>query len=113
MKPDHITSTVNYIRNMFKSYNLDYTLNIEFLEDDYDSLYTVEQIAGTMLGYFTFLAILISYHGLIGLSTFVTVRRPKKGIGSTRTMAIEILFHLVKRIYCIVALSFILAMSPC
>ena len=40
MKPDHITSTVNYIRNIFKSYNLDYTLDFEFLEDDYDNLYT-------------------------------------------------------------------------
>jgi putative ABC transport system permease protein len=113
MKPDHITSTVNYIRNIFKSYNLDYTLNIGFLENDYDSLYTIEQIAGTMLSYLTFLAIIISCLGLIGLSTFMTVRRTKEiGIRKTHgAKSIEIFFLLSKEYIALVTISFLIA-SP-
>jgi putative ABC transport system permease protein len=113
MKPDHITSTVNYIRNIFKSYNLDYTLNIGFLEDDYDSLYTAEQIAGTMLIYLTFLAIIISCLGLIGLSAFMTMRRTKEiGIRKTHgAKSIEIFFKLSKEYIALVTISFLIA-SP-
>ncbi|OFY67068.1 MAG: hypothetical protein A2Y71_05040 [Bacteroidetes bacterium RBG_13_42_15] len=113
MKPDHIISTVNYIRNIFKSYNLDYTLNIGFLEDDYDSLYTAEQIAGTMLIYLTFLAIIISCLGLIGLSAFMTMRRTKEiGIRKTHgAKSIEIFFKLSKEYIGLVTISFLIA-SP-
>jgi ABC-type antimicrobial peptide transport system permease subunit len=113
MKPDNISSTVKYIRNIFKSYNLDYTLNIGFLEDDYDSLYTLEQTGGTMLSYLAFLAIIISCLGLIGLSTFMTVRRTKEiGIRKTHgAKSIEIFFQLSKEYIALVAISFLIA-SP-
>jgi ABC-type antimicrobial peptide transport system permease subunit len=113
MKPDHITSTVNHIRNIFKSHNLDYTLNIGFLEDDYDSMYIVEQTAGTMLGYLTFLAIIISCLGLIGLSSFMIERRTKEiGIRKTNgAKTIEIFTLLSKEYFTMVIISFIIA-SP-
>jgi len=113
MKPDHITSIVNYIRNIFKPYNLDNTLDIGFLKDDYDSMYHVEQTAGIFLGYLTFLAIIISCLGLIGLSTFMTVRRTKEiGIRKTHgAKTIEIFFQLSKEYITLVAISFLIA-SP-
>jgi putative ABC transport system permease protein len=113
MKPDHITSTVSYIRNIFKPYNLDNTLEIGFLKDDYDSMYIVEQTAGILLGYLTFLAIIISCLGLIGLSTFMIVRRTKEiGIRKAHgAKSIEIFFMLSKEYFIMVIISFIIA-SP-
>ena len=113
VKPDHITSTSNYIRNFFKSYNLDNTLDIGFLKDDYDSMYMIEQKAGIFMGYLTFLAIIISCLGLIGLSTFMTLRRTKEiGIRKTHgAKSIEIFFLLSKEYFTMVIISFIIA-SP-
>jgi ABC-type antimicrobial peptide transport system permease subunit len=111
MKPDHITSIVNYVRNIFKPYNLDKTLDIGFLKADYDTMYHVEQTAGIFLGYLTFLAIIISCLGLIGLSTFMTVNRTKEiGIRKTHgAKSIEIFFLLSKEFFTMVIISFIIA----
>jgi putative ABC transport system permease protein len=113
MKPDHISSIVNYIRNFLKSYNLDNTLDIGFLKDDYDSMYVVEQTAGILLGYLTFLAIIISCLGLIGLSTFMILRRTKEiGIRKAHgAKSIEIFLLLSKEYFTMVIISFIIA-SP-
>lgn len=113
MKPDHITLTVKYIRNIFKPYNLDNSLDIRFLKDDYDSMYIIEQTAGILLGYLTFLAIIISCLGLIGLSTFMTVRRTKEiGIRKAHgAKSSEIFFLLSKEYFTMVIISFIIA-SP-
>jgi putative ABC transport system permease protein len=113
MKPDHITSTLNYIRNIFKPYNPDKTLDIGFLKDDYDNMYHIEQTAGIFLRYLTFLAIIISCLGLIGLSTFMTERRTKEiGIRKVHgAKSIEIFFLLSKEYFTMVIISFIIA-SP-
>ncbi|MCX6300728.1 MAG: ABC transporter permease [Bacteroidia bacterium] len=111
MKPDHISSIVNYIRNFLKSYNLDNTLDFGFLKDDYNSIYIIEQTAGVFLGYLTFLAIIISCLGLIGLSAFMTVRRTKEiGIRKTHgAKPIEIFSMLSKEYIGLVTISFIIA----
>ena len=113
MKPDHITSTLNYIRKIFKSYNLDNTLDFGFLKDDYNSIYIIEKTAGVFLGYLTFLAIIISCLGLIGLSAFMTLRRTKEiGIRKVHgAKSIEIFFLLSKEYFTMVIISFIIA-SP-
>jgi putative ABC transport system permease protein len=76
--PDHITSTVDYIKKTFKTYNLHYPLEFNLLDDYYDNLYRKEQRMGKIFGYFSFLAIFISCLGLIGLSSFMTERRTKE-----------------------------------
>jgi putative ABC transport system permease protein len=66
-----------------------------------------------MLGYLTFLAIIISCLGLIGLSSFMIERRTKEiGIRKTNgAKAIEIFFLLSKEYFTMVIISFIIA-SP-
>lgn len=78
MKSDHIISTVDYIRKAFKSYNLTYPLDFKFLDNDYNKLYQTEERMSKIFGYFSFLAIIISCLGLIGLSLFMTEQRTKE-----------------------------------
>ena len=90
---------------------MDYTLEFRFLDDDYASTYWLEQKAGTMLGYLTILAIIISCLGLIGLSTFMTVHRTKEiGIRKANgAKPIEIISLLSKEYVKLVVVSFIIA----
>jgi putative ABC transport system permease protein len=111
MKPDNITSTVDYIKKTIKSYNLPYQINFRFLENDYDNLYRTEQRMGKIFGYFSLLAIIISCLGLIGLSSFMTERRTKEiGIRKINGAKSNEIFSLLSREYIIwVMISIIIA----
>jgi putative ABC transport system permease protein len=113
MKPDHIPATVEYIRKTLKSYNLPYSVDFKFLDDDYDNMYRTEQRMGKIFGYFSFLAIIISCLGLIGLSSFMTERRTKEiGIRKANgAKAIEI-FSLLSKEYMILVMISILIACP-
>ena len=113
IKPDRTASTIDYIRSVFKEYNLDYSLQFNFVTDNYKDHYRIEQIAGKMFGYFTILAILISFLGLIGLSAFTTVQRTKEiGIRKVNgSRSSEVFSLLIKDYLKLVVISFAIA-SP-
>jgi putative ABC transport system permease protein len=78
MKPDKINSTVEFVEKAFKSFDPGLPIDFHFLDDDFDKLYSTEKRMGKIFGYFSFLAIIISCLGLIGLSLFMTERRTKE-----------------------------------
>jgi len=78
MKPDKITTTVDFIDKTFKSFDPGLPINFHFLDVDFDNLYLAEQRMGKIFGYFSLLAIVISCLGLIGLSSFMIGRRTKE-----------------------------------
>lgn len=113
IKPDRTASTISYIRSVFKEYNLDYSLQFSFLTDNYNDHYRIEQIAGKMFGYFSLLAILISFLGLIGLSAFTTMQRTKE-IGLRKVngaRSSEVFSLLIKDYLKLILISFLIA-SP-
>lgn len=111
MKPENISSTVDYIKKLFKSYNLNYPLEFKFLDDEYDMLYRTEQRIGRILVYSSFLAIIISCIGLIGLSLFMTELRTKEiGIRKVNgAKSFEIFFLLSKEYLILVMISILIA----
>jgi ABC-type antimicrobial peptide transport system permease subunit len=78
MKPDKILSIVEFIKKTYKSFDPGLPIDFHYLDDDYDNLYRTEQRMGKIFSYFSFLAIIISCLGLIGLSSFMTERRTKE-----------------------------------
>jgi putative ABC transport system permease protein len=78
MKPNKIISTVESVKKTYKSFDPGLPIDFHFLDDDYDNLYRTEQRMGKIFSYFSFLAIIISCLGLIGLSSFMTERRSKE-----------------------------------
>jgi putative ABC transport system permease protein len=113
MKPDKIISTVEFIKKTFKSFDPGLPIDFHFLDDDYDNLYRTEQRMGKIFGYFSFLAIIISCLGLIGLSSFMTQRRTKEiGIRKINgAKSIEI-FSLLSREYIICVMISIIIACP-
>jgi ABC-type antimicrobial peptide transport system permease subunit len=111
MKPDHIASTVESVKRLYKSFDPGLPINFHFLDDDFDNLYRTEQRMGKIFGYFSFLAIIISCLGLIGLSSFMTERRTKEiGIRKANgAKSNEIFFLLLKEYIIWVMISIIIA----
>jgi putative ABC transport system permease protein len=113
IRPDKISSTVDFIEKTVKSYNLPYPINVRFLDGDYEKLYRTEQRMGKIFGYFSLLAIIISCLGLIGLSSFMAVRRTKEiGIRKVNGAKAGEIFSMLSGEYIVwVLVSFIIA-SP-
>jgi ABC-type antimicrobial peptide transport system permease subunit len=78
MKPGNTASTVASIKKTYNSFKADIPLDFHFLNDDFDKLYRSEERISRILTFFSFLAIIISCLGLIGLSSFMTMRRTKE-----------------------------------
>jgi putative ABC transport system permease protein len=113
MKPDNIPATVDYIRKTLKSYNLPYSVDFKFLNDDYNNMYRTELRMSKIFGYFSFLAIVISCLGLIGLSSFMTERRTKEiGIRKANGAKANEIFSLLLKEYIIWVMISIIIASP-
>jgi putative ABC transport system permease protein len=111
MKSDKISSPLEFVRKTFKSYNQSIPLVFKFFEDDYNNLYWREQRMSKIFDYFSFLAIIISTLGLIGLSLFMTELRTKE-IGLRKingAKSFEIFFMLSKEYLLWVLISIIIA----
>jgi putative ABC transport system permease protein len=66
MRPGNVNSTFESIKKTYNSFKPDIPVDFHFLDDDFDKLYRSEQRMSKILGYFSFLAIIISCLGLIG-----------------------------------------------
>jgi putative ABC transport system permease protein len=111
MKPDQAASTIKSVRSVLKEHNIDYSLIFYFLTDIYNDHYQIERVIGTMFGWFTLLAILISCLGLIGLSAFTTVQRTKEiGIRKVNGARSSEVFSLLLKDYLkLILISFLIA----
>ena len=111
MNNEHIPSTVESIKKTYKSFNPGLPIDFHFLDDDFDNLYRTEQRMSKIFGYFSFLAIIISCLGLIGLSSFMTERRTKEiGIRKANGAKSFEIFSMLSREYLIwVSISIIIA----
>ncbi len=70
--------TISEIEELYGSYNPGFIFNYQFLDEDYQALYTAEQRVSTLSKYFAGFAILISCLGLFGLASFTAQRRQKE-----------------------------------
>ena len=66
------------LQNLYTEFNPGFTFDYQFLDQDYQALYTAEQRISALSRYFAGLAILISCLGLFGLAAFTAERRRKE-----------------------------------
>jgi putative ABC transport system permease protein len=111
MKHDNISSTIESIRKTFDSFKPVLPLNFHFLNEDFDNMYQAEQRINRIFSWFSFLAVIISCLGLIGLSLFMTERRTKEiGIRKINGAKSPEIFSLLSREYIMwVMISIIIA----
>ena len=73
-----IPQALTGIRRVWEAMNPITPFEYHFLDETYDHLYKKEQRIGTIVNYFTFLAVFISCLGLFGLASFMAERRTKE-----------------------------------
>ena len=78
ISPEHVSQTVDDIRDIVVKYSPGYPFELHFLEESYGQLYRSEERMGSIIKYFSILAILISCLGLFGLASYMAEQRTKE-----------------------------------
>jgi putative ABC transport system permease protein len=78
VSPGKESALLDQIRDLNNKWNPGYTFNYSFLDNDYESQYVAERLAGSLAGCFAVLAVIISCLGLFGLAAFTAERREKE-----------------------------------
>jgi len=85
ISPQNLDSTLRFMQGVWEKFESNYPFHYQFFDDDFDSLYRSERRIGTIVKYFSVLAVFISCLGLFGLATFMAERRIKE-IGIRRVL---------------------------
>jgi len=101
------------IEAICKRLNPKFPFSYRFSDEEYQKLYTSEQVIGKLSNWFSFLAIFISCLGLLGLAVFTAEQRTKEiGIRKVLGASTTSLFNLLSKEFLqFVLLAFIIA-SP-
>ncbi|MBT3382535.1 MAG: hypothetical protein HN778_14310 [Prolixibacteraceae bacterium] len=104
--------TMNYIDEIFKELAPQSLFKYQFIDEEFNHLYTTDRIMVRLLGIFSMLAILIATLGIISLSTMAAENRTKEiGIRKVNGAKIaEILTMLNRDFVKWVALAFVVAL---
>ncbi|MGD8307692.1 MAG: ABC transporter permease, partial [Ignavibacteria bacterium] len=78
LRSDNVSQTIARVENTYEKYADESGLKFTFLDESLNQLYASEENIGNILKYFAVLAIFISCLGLIGLSSFMALRRTKE-----------------------------------
>ncbi|MGD9347160.1 MAG: ABC transporter permease [Candidatus Aminicenantes bacterium] len=78
VRSENIQHTIAGIKDVYETFNPEFPFIYRFLEDDYVGLYVSEERTGSVVKYFSLLAILVSCLGLFGLAAFMAEQRTKE-----------------------------------
>jgi putative ABC transport system permease protein len=78
VKPDNYAGTISFLRNTWKKYAGDETLDYSFLNNNMENLYIADLRTSNIASVFSILAIFIACLGLLGLASFITGQRTKE-----------------------------------
>lgn len=89
IKPGDYPATMSFIRNTWKEFAGNESIDFNFLDQDLARLYIADERTSQIAAIFSMLAILVACLGLLGLAAFVTERRTKE-IGVRKVLGASI-----------------------
>ncbi|MFC1732168.1 ABC transporter permease [candidate division KSB1 bacterium] len=78
IRPENVSETVEFVRSKWEEFDSQYPFEYSFVDENYGELYRAEERLGSLVGYFTLLAIIIGCLGLFGLASFSAEQRTKE-----------------------------------
>ena len=76
--PTGLSATLAYLEETWKTVIPDYPFEYNFLDEAYDRIYRAEENLGSLVNYFSVLAIFIACLGLFGLASFTAEQRSRE-----------------------------------
>lgn len=78
IRSDSAAEAIRFLENKWKELTRGFTFEYYFLDESLDARYKSEQTTGSLLKYFTILAVFIACIGLLGLVSFMAQQRTKE-----------------------------------
>ena len=107
-----ISGALGYLKTTVEKFAPEFPFEYKFLDETIDMRYSADMQMGTILKYFTFLAIIIACLGIFGLTSF-TIEQRKKEIGIRKILGASekyIVNMLCKELILLVLLANLIAM---
>jgi ABC-type antimicrobial peptide transport system permease subunit len=92
--PGDVGETLAFIRDTFLRFNPSFLFDYRFLDESFNAMYQAELRLGTILVFFSFVAIFLTLLGLIGLIFFILERKTKE-IGIRKVLGASV-FSIVR-----------------
>ncbi|UCE42961.1 MAG: ABC transporter permease, partial [Candidatus Aminicenantes bacterium] len=73
--PGEVGKTLAFIRDTFRRFNPSFLFDYRFLDDSFNAMYQAELRLGTILVFFSFIAIILTLLGLVGLIFFILEKK--------------------------------------
>jgi ABC-type antimicrobial peptide transport system permease subunit len=78
LKSSNIPTTIEQVKKITNRFSPGFLFSYRFMDDQFNEMYQRDKNLLNLIEYFTFLAIFISFLGLLGLSSFMAERRTKE-----------------------------------
>jgi len=111
LKGDSIVETMGFLEERWKDINPNRPFIYSFLDDEFDRFYDADRQQNRLFKIFTYICILISCLGLLGLSSFNATRRTKEiAIRKVHgASAVRIVIILFKEVFYLVVFASVIA----
>ncbi len=114
INPGNIKETLAKIENSWEAVFPNLPIDFFFLDTSYDNMYKTEMSMGTIITYFTILAIIIACLGLFGLASYITEQKTKE-VGIRKVLGasiISIINSISKEFLVLIVIANIIAYLP-
>ncbi len=111
VKPQNISSTVNFIESVWKKVVPGRPFEYSFLDQHFDEVYKNDERTGEMFGFFSFMAIFIACLGLFGLAAYTAEQRTKEiGVrkvlgGSVKSIVMLLSIDFLKLVFAAIIIA--------
>lgn len=92
--PGNEVKTLSFIRDTFHRFDSSFLFDYRFLDESFNAMYQAELRLGTILIFFSFIAIVLTLLGLIGLIFFILEKKTKE-IGIRKVLGASV-FRIVR-----------------
>ncbi len=111
LKGQSLTDTINWLEGRWNKFNPNRPFIFSFLDESFDRLYDADRRQNRLVKIFSYICISISLLGLLGLSSFTSLRRTKevalrKVLGASAAQIVLIMF---REIFFLIAAAIVVA----
>jgi len=89
IEPENIAATLDSLEKTWSRVVPGFPFDFEFINEDFELMYRTEQRMGSVLKYFSFLAVIVACLGLFGLASFAAEQRTRE-IGIRKVLGASI-----------------------